>query len=88
MTGMAGWQRALIALMSAGWTIPMLAGCWATLQFLQIEVWPLLQQQPAPNSFNFPDFAIDSFLVAFLWLGIVVGGWAWVATGLWSRPAR
>lgn len=87
MTTMAGWQRALIALLSAGWVVPMLAGCWTMLHFVQVVVWPLLQQQPASNSFNFPDDTMNCFLVGFLWLGIVIAGWAWVATGLIARRA-
>ena len=87
MTTMAGWQRALIALLSAGWVVPMLIGCWTMLQFVQLKIWPLLLQQPAPNSFNFPDYAMDCFIVGFLWLGIVVAGWAWVATGLVANGA-
>ena len=82
---MAVWQRALIALLSAGWLVPMWMGCWTMLQFIQLELWPLLLQQPAPNSFPFVDHAGDCFGVAFLWLGVVVAGWAWAGTGALVR---
>ena len=83
MTGikMAGWQKALIALASAGWVVPMWLGCWTALQFVELELMPVLMQQPRLNSFPFVDSAIDCFIVGFLWLGAVVASWAWVGAG-------
>ncbi|MBX3711050.1 MAG: hypothetical protein KF800_03710 [Lysobacter sp.] len=78
---MAGWLRGSIALASAGWVVPMWLGLWTSLQFVELELMPLLMQQPRLNAFPFLDFAVDCFVVGFLWLGAVIAGWAWVATG-------
>lgn len=83
MTGtkMAGWLRGLVALASAGWVVPMWLGCWAALQFLKLDLMPVVMQQPRLTSFPFLDSAIDCFIIGFLWLGVVIAGWVWVATG-------
>lgn len=84
-----GWARALIALLSAGWLLPMWMAAWTMLEFIELELWPLLLQQPKLNSFPFLDFAGDCLTVAVLWLGLVIAGWAWVAVGALQRvPER
>ena len=79
------WFRALIALLSAGWLVPVWLGVATMLDFVELELWPLLLQQPKLNSFPFIDFAGKCFAVAFLWLGLVVAGWAWVALASLQR---
>lgn len=79
------WFRALIALLSAGWLVPVWLGVATMLDFVELELWPLLLQQPKLNSFPFIDFAGKCFAVAFLWLGLVVAGWAWVALAALQR---
>jgi hypothetical protein len=79
--GMAGWLRGLVALASAGWVVPMWLGFWTVLQFAELELMPALMQQPRLNSFPFLDFAVDCLVIGFLWLGVVIAGWAWVVTG-------
>ena len=83
------WARALIALLSAGWLVPMWMAVLTVLEFIDLELWPLLLQQPKLNSFPFLDFAGDCLAVAVLWLGLVIAGWAWVAVGALQRvPER
>ncbi|NOT90046.1 MAG: hypothetical protein HOP03_17990 [Lysobacter sp.] len=77
--------RAPIALLSAGWLVPMWLGVSTMLDFVELELWPLLLQQPKLNSFPFIDFAGKCFAVAFLWLGLAVAGWAWVAVAALQR---
>jgi hypothetical protein len=79
------WFRALIALLSAGWLAPMWLGVATMLDFVELELWPLLLQQPKLNSFPFIDFAGKCFAVAFLWLGLALVGWAWVAATALQR---
>ncbi len=80
MTG-TRWFRALLALLSAGWLVPMWMGVRTLLDFVELELWPLLLQQPELNSFPFIPFAGDCFAVAFLWLAAVVFGWSWAGVG-------
>lgn len=79
------WFRALIALLSAGWLLPMWLGVSTLLEFVELELWPLLLQQPKLNSFPFIDFAGKCFSIAFLWMGLAVAAWAWVALGALQR---
>ncbi len=79
------WLRAPIALLSAGWLVPMWLGISTMLDFVELELWPLLLQQPKLNSFPFIDFAGKCFAVAFLWLGLAVAGWAWVVVAALQR---
>ena len=79
------WFRALIALLSAGWLVPMWLGVATMLDFVELELWPLLLQQPKLNSFPFIDFAGKCFAVAFLWLGLAIAGWVWVALASLQR---
>lgn len=79
------WFRALIALLSVGWLLPMWLGVSNVLDFVTLELQPLLLQQPKLNSFPFIDFAGRCFAFAFVWLGAVLGGWAWFGVALWQR---
>lgn len=74
------WRRAAVALLSAGWLVPMWLGLRIMLAFIGIDVWPLLLDRPRANSFPFVDAAATCFAVGFAWLGLVVAGWAWVAS--------
>ena len=77
--------RALIALLSTGWLVPMWLGLRALLDFLDLEVSPRLLGRPVGNSFPFIDFARECFAVGFAWLALVVLGWAWVGVGTLRR---
>lgn len=79
------WFRGLIALLSAGWLVPMWLGVATMLDFVELELWPLLLQQPELNSFPFIDFAWKCFAIGFLWLGLAVAGWAWAALASLQR---
>jgi hypothetical protein len=83
-TGTVGF-RALIALLSTGWLLPMWLGVSSALDFVALELQPLLMQQPRLNSFPFIDFAGRCFAIAFVWLGAVLGGWAWFGVAVWQR---
>jgi hypothetical protein len=73
--------RAAIALLTAGWLVPMWLGLATVLDFIELELWPLLLEQPKLNSFPFIRFAGQCFAAAFLWLGGVIAGWAWYVQG-------
>ncbi|MCC7248246.1 MAG: hypothetical protein IT473_06465 [Lysobacter sp.] len=80
--------RAIVALLSAGWLVPMWLGVSALLDFVEVELWPLLLQQPKLNSFPFIEFAERCFAVGFLWLGIAIAAWAWVGMSMRQRAAQ
>ncbi len=73
--------RVAVALLSAGWVVPMWMGVRTLLDFVELELWPLLLEQPELNSFPFIPFAGDCFALAFFWLAVVVAGWSWVGVG-------
>lgn len=79
------WWRALVALMSAGWLVPMWLGVKFVLDFVYLEAWPLWAGESPLNSFPFIGAAGDCFLLAFVWLGLVIFGWAWVGVGALRR---
>lgn len=80
--------RAIVALLSAGWLIPMWLGVSALLDFVEVELWPLLLQQPKLNSFPFIGFAERCFAIGFLWLGVVIAAWAWVGATARQRATH
>jgi hypothetical protein len=80
--------RALIALLSIGWLVPMWLGVSNVLDFVALELQPLLLQQPKLNSFPFIDFAGRCFAFAFLWLAAALAGWAWFGVAAWQRASR
>lgn len=80
--------RAAVALLSAGWLVPMWLGVSALLDFVELELWPLLLQQPKLNSFPFIGFAEQCFAIGFLWLGVAIAAWAWVGVSAWQRAAQ
>ena len=80
------WLRVVVALLSAGWLVPMWLGVKTVLDFVHAEAWPLWMGETPANSFPFLGFAGDCFLLAFVWLGLVVFGWAWAAFGALRRP--
>lgn len=77
--------RGLLVLLSTGWLVPMWMGVRTLLDFVELELWPLLLEQPELNSFPFIPFAGDCFAIAFLWLGVVVAGWSWAGIGALQR---
>ena len=81
----SGFARFAIALLSVGWLVPLWMGVWALLQFVEVELWPLLLQQPKLNSFPYLDFAGRCIAIAFLWLAAVMFGWAWAALAVIKR---
>lgn len=81
----SAFTRAVLALLSAGWLLPMWLGIATVLDFVELELWPLLLQQPKLNSFPFIEFAGECFAVGFLWLGAVIVGWAWYWLGRADR---
>lgn len=83
-----GFLRFVLALLSAGWLVPLWLGAWALLQFVEVELWPLLLQQPKLNSFPYLDFAGRYIAIGFLWLGAVVFGWAWAGLGALKRTQQ
>ena len=80
--------RAIVALLSAGWLVPMWLGLSALLDFVELELWPLLLQQPKLNSFPFIGFAEQCFAIGFLWLGVAIAAWAWVGIAARQRAAH
>ncbi len=74
--------RVVVALVSVGWLVPLWMGVRTLLDFVELELWPMLLEQPALNSFPFIPFAGDCFAVAFFWLAAVVAGWSWVGVGV------
>ena len=79
------WFRVLVALLSAGWVVPMWLGTTTLVQFLDGELWPLLLDQATGNSFGFTGFADDCFALGFAWLGLVIFAWAWAGAGALQR---
>lgn len=67
----------VVALLSAGWIVPLLLGVDAYLSFWQAEGWPLLLGKHSGNSFPFVHFAAQYLRVAFAWLGVIVFFWAY-----------
>ena len=63
-------RRVLIALVSAGWILPMWISGSTVIEALD----------PDSRIISFPafQFAADAFTVACVWLAVVVAGWAWV----------
>lgn len=80
--------RAIVALLSAGWLVPMWLGVSALLDFVEVELWPLLLQQPKLNSFPFIGFAERCFGIGLLWLGVVIAAWAWAGVAARQRAAQ
>ena len=83
-TGTIGF-RVMIALLSIGWLLPMWLGVSNVLDYMALELQPLLLQQPKLNSFPFIDFAGRCFAIAFLWLGAALAGWTWFGVAVWQR---
>ncbi len=69
--------KAFIALLSAGWLVPLWLGIDTYLTFVRVEVWPLLEGQRPLNSFPFLDFTARCMAVSLVWLGFVIVFWAY-----------
>lgn len=67
----------LVAVLSAGWLVPLWLAVDTCFTFWQREAWPLLQGQHPVNSFPFTHFAWQCFCVAFAWLAAVVLLWSY-----------
>lgn len=81
---------AFVALLSAGWLMPMWMGLSTYLEFWRAEAWPLLDGQHPGNSFPFLQFARDCFNWGFAWLAIAITFWAWLgcSAALRARDVR
>lgn len=69
----------IVALLSAGWLLPMYWGVVIYIDFWQLEGLPTLAGRETGNSFPFLSFARDCFFWAFVWLAVVVVFWAYLA---------
>jgi hypothetical protein len=87
MTGKLGLRVVIVAL-SVGWLAPMWLGVSTLLDFVALELQPMLLQQPKLNSFPFIDFAGRCLAIAFLWLAAALAGWAWVGVAAWQRVSK
>lgn len=67
----------LVAILSAGWLVPLWLAVDACFSFWQAEAWPLLQGLHPMNSFPFIHFARQCFTIAVVWLVIVVSIWSY-----------
>jgi|SRR6185312_9246480 len=67
----------LIAILSAGWLVPLWFAVDTFFAFWQGEAWPLLQGQHPMNAFPFIHFARQCLCVALVWLGIVALCWSY-----------
>ena len=74
--------KALLALLSAGWLVPLWLGIGTYLTFVRYEVWPLLEGQHPLNSFPFLDFTSRCLTISIAWLGLVIVFWAYRLLGL------
>ncbi len=72
--------RLILALLSAGWVVPLWMGTHLYLEFMSAEVWPRLAGRDPGNSFPYLRIASPCFTIAFVWLGIVILCWAFMAT--------
>ena len=69
--------RFLLALLSAGWLVPLWLGVWSYLDFMQSEIWPAVLGHPKMTSFPFLHVTKGSFTIAFGWLGFVILFWSY-----------
>jgi hypothetical protein len=70
-------RRILIAILSAGWLLPLWLSAFTMFQYLSEEVWPRLAGRQPINSFPFVEFSSQAFTVACVWLALVIVFWAW-----------
>ena len=74
--------RALVAIFSAGWIIPLCVSASSMFTFFSQEVLPRLRGEHPLNSFPFVHFSEQAFMVACIWLAAVILFWSW----RWSGP--
>jgi len=67
----------VLALLSAGWLVPLWLGIDTYLTFFRVEVWPLLGGQKPLNSFPFLEFTSRCMTLSLFWLGLVIIFWAY-----------
>ncbi len=70
----------LVALVSAGWVVPMAFGAQLYFEFWHAEAWQRLLGKAPLNSMDFLAASAGCFRIAFIWLGVVIFGWAFVIT--------
>jgi hypothetical protein len=68
--------RALVALFSAGWLIPLWVSVRTYLDFMQFEIRPAVLGHPEMNSFPFLNTSKNTFTIACVWLGMVILFWS------------
>ncbi len=73
-------KRILIAIVSAGWLLPLWMSASVMFQFLSAEVLPRLAGQGPINTFPYVQFSEQAFTAASIWLGAVIMYWAWRAS--------
>lgn len=78
----------LVAVISAGWLLPLGLGIDAYLQYWRGEALPQLLSQPQPNSFPYLHFATQCLHLSFLWLALVLGGWSYAAYSFFVHSAK
>ena len=71
--------KALLAsVFSAGWVVPLWLSVDTYFDFWQLVALPLALNLRPLESFPFLEFAGNCFGFAMLWLGLVVGSWAYI----------
>lgn len=73
-------RATMVALLSAGWLVPLYLGVSAYLEFWRVEAWPLLAGQQPMNSFPFLTFTRNCIAVSLAWLGLVLFSWSYVVS--------
>ena len=68
--------RTAVALLSAGWLIPLWLSVQFHLDFLRLELWPRVAGQPVLNSFPYLSASSTLFSTACVWLGLVILFWS------------
>jgi len=68
--------RFTLALLSAGWLLPLWASVSVYLDFMNSDIWPAVLGHPRMNSFPYLMAAKSSFTITCLWLGLVVFFWS------------
>jgi hypothetical protein len=76
---------AIVALVSAGWLVPLGLGIDGYLEFWRVEARPLIAGERPLNSFPFIEFSRSCFTVAFVWLGLVIVFWSYVGVSAFIR---
>ncbi|WP_295944747.1 hypothetical protein [uncultured Xanthomonas sp.] len=77
-----------IALLSAGWVLPLWCGVEAWLTFWQRGGTASLQSGPPGDSFPYLAFASACSKVVSVWLAVAIGIWAYLGARACLRQMR